>query len=468
MSLLAGLSQQGDSIADHNADPAAHQSPIAFSVPAGLGWPEALCPLAPTLQFGRGIVAGSAGITPEALFNMHSIALSNPGVEYWVATTGSDGAAGTEGSPYATIVKAVTMANAAGVPARINVAAGSYHRVASPFYGIVPAVDLAFRAVGGRVVTGTWDQFSAPSVDGTHANTYSWALTGIQRVVDLTRRDRFGCYQELQYVATAALCNITPNSWAKDATTIFVRRGDGAAVTNANTRVYRASSECFKLSGAQISVYASGFDFEGGSSGALTTVYSSKPAASKALVFSGCTFRYPGGITNAGQRSVSVDSLHGVAAFFDCSADRAGTDGFNFHNTGGFAAETYALTVNCAANDNGEPGQTSCNGLTLHENVVAVDVAGQYEASRGGSIRNIGTSKHLVIGTNIVGDIGDLTSVPATGIRTDDTAQIWAANTEVRMPAGTAHWYARSGSTIRRRDCVVRGYDSGSGTFGTF
>lgn len=410
---------------------------------------------------------GNVGITPEALFDRFSIARRAPAQTYYVDTaTGNDTTGdGSSGNKWKTIHKAVTQANAAGTPTKIIVTAGEYVRTENPSNGntVLPTVDIAFIATGGRVVTGTFETFTNPTADGTQTNTYSATLANVSRIMDRKVLDRFGNYTELTFVSTPAICNRTPNSWAYSGGVYYINRADGAAPTATNTRLYRSNVGTVKVT-SPVSIFFGGasdndgWDFEHGNSTAVFHYApTTTPSTNKAVICTNCSFRYGGGPNaHTAVNGVSVDSIHGIAAFFNCRADANTVDGFNGHNTASTTAVPHILAVNCTATDNGRLTNQSCNGWTLHEGIPGLDVAGIYQSNRGGSVRCINTSKALLAGTTIANDQGDIAqggTIAPTAVRVDDTAQIWMDGVRLDMPAGTISLHAASvGAAIRYRN----------------
>ena len=457
--------------AAHNAEAGAHGSAIACDVPSGVGWPTEN-PIAPTLQSCAGITTGSAGLSAEAMFDRFSTARSAPAVSYYVNyTTGSDTNNGlATGTAVKSIWKAIALANAGGVPVKITVAAGEYPRSWMPGSGASPIVDVALVTDGGRVVTGTWDPIGTLSADATYTRCYVWALINVERVVDRTRVDRFGDYVDLVLVGSAALCDVTPNSWYTDGTTLYIHRLDGAKPSAANSRVYRAvyQSPLTISTTNPHNLYVDGFDFEGGGSCNANAQCTALPSESVAFILKNCSLKYAGGAVNTGGCGLLANSWHGVVGLFDCHAGKALRDGFNFHNTSAAGAVTYVVSVNCTASDCGSYGQISANAFTLHEDCVGIDIAGRYESCRGGTVRTIGSSRCLLLGTRIAGDTGDWTATAPTAVMVSDTAQLWAQAVAVAMPGATSQWRADAGAVILRRNCAVRGIDQGAGQFGTY
>lgn len=463
-------------------------SPRAYrpvSIPAGLGWDSGTWPLTATLADIPGGLRTHAvvDVTAESLFNSVSIALSNPANTYYVnVSTGNDSTGtGASGAPWKSISKAVAAANASAQPAKIIVAAGTYWRTNNIWYnagsGVTPSVDVAFVASGGRVVTGSFDPPGTPTLDVTYGNCYSWTLANCEQVLDMVNLDRFGMYTPLRKVASAALCNSTPGSWALSGGTIYVNRADDKAVTNTTTRVFRPSTGAF-VHDQQASVYfggvsaGDGWDFEGGNNIAAFDVHqSSAMNTNEVIAVRDSTFRYAHGSSNTAARAVSIESWRGLAAFFNCDASAAGTDGWNFHNT---YTQTgmHVLTVNCTAANNGRPSNVSCNSWTTHENVKAIDLAGHYRYSHGGNIRSIDSSLSLLAGTFADGDVGDVChggTVPPTAFRVDGTATYWCDRVRVSQPAGSLAFVATSGASIHKRNAWPSALsDSGAGTIDTY
>ena len=426
----------------------------------------------------------TCSLTPEQVFDAYSTARSAPSVTYYVNSSIASGAwaAGSDtnnglsrAAPYATLSKAITSINTGGVAAKVYIYAGNVVRT-SGFGATSPTQDIAWIAESGRVVTGSFDAFGAPAVDATFTNTYSWARSNVNRVFDILRQDRFGKYIEMQMVGSAAICNRTPNSWYTDNVTLYVNRGDGAAVTNANTRYFlAATNSVFNGNGLTNQFFGcedngfSGFDFQGG--GSCMTINSVSPSATRhVLVVRNSTMRYAGGRVDTGGRGVMLESFHGAAWFFSCDISHNISDGINLHNTNS-AALTAMITINCSGFENGagpNVGQQSCNAWTSHENAVGVDVAGYYENNRGGSCSSIHTSKSFFAGTYVKNDLGDGATggtIRPTAFRTSNTAVYYCLRTKADMPSGAYAYQADTGSTIYQREAwLSRAASCGAGT----
>lgn len=412
--------------------------------------------------------ASAVSLAPESMIDPLCFA----GVLYYVSPTGSDAANGTTPlTPVASIWKAIQLGNATSAPYRIKVAAGTYYR-ANSFTNnstVFPTQSLMIEATGGRVVTGAFDSLSW-AVDGTFTNTYSTTRGGTVRVFNTTTLDESGDYTELTMVADAATCNTTPGSWVLVGSTLYVRRSDGAAVTNINTRAYLSVACVIHPIGCP-AMYVKGVDCEGstdvlgvvGINGDATNLTPRKSA------WVNCSMKYSGSAASM-NNGVAAVGFYGLIAFFGCNASNNAADGFNAHNSLG--SRTHLLTVNCTGFNNGKFTSQSNNGLTVHETVAAIDVGGEYARNHGGNIRNINTSQMWCVGSKIHDDLGDVAlggSITPTQIRVDNSAKIWLDGCSV-YGAGTSLAAYDTGSILYRNTTLNGGSQNqqAGATIGTY
>lgn len=429
---------------------------------------------------------GSVGISAEGLFDLFSSARSAPVTTYYVDFAKADNTG--DGLTLATAKKdihaAVTAANATTTSAKIFVAAGEYVRSSNFSNGnnVFPTVDIAFIATGGRSVVGAFDTFVNPTVTDAvnYPNVYAAVLANVNRIMDRKTLNRFGNYLDLALVTSVIICNQTPGSWYYDTgtNTYYIHRADGAAPTAVNTRLLRASVANSKIT-SPVSVFfggalpADGFDLEGGNAGGcINYVPTVKPATNKACVVSNCSLKYAGGRAEVTATGFAVNSIHGIAALFNCRSDANWTDAYNAHNTSIVTAVSHFMTVNCTDNDNGRGTATSCNGWTTHEDVVGLDVCGINTGNRGGTYRSINTTVSWLVHPVVINDYGDILqggSVPPTAFRTDNTAIYFIDRMVVDMPGASYILNAAAGSAIYTRNVLPRRCpDSGAGTISTY
>ncbi|WP_100258951.1 hypothetical protein [Qipengyuania seohaensis] len=430
------------------------------------GWRVAEWQPAGSIAFGGAHNVAAIDESAADIFDRFSDARVLPGTVLHVSPSGNDSSGtGQQAAPYRSINKAIRSANEAGLPARIMIEAGAYSRGACPgFAGTSPSVDIAFIAHGGRVVTGSWDETGNAPVDTQYPNTHVVATSSVDRVLDRLRLDRDGFHPEYIRVASAAICNRVPGSWAYQDGKAYIHRHDGAPVTTANTYFLRPSTAVWSFA-SPVSIYLggndalSGFDTIGGNTGAaLVYETSGLPAQMKALVVEGCTFRYNGGAWSvpSGGSGVRVKNLHGLALFSDCDASNNTRDGFSAGNAVAGAA-THMVTVNCRAIRNGDRGagyntSQSDNAYTLHDDSIGLDLAGQFRETSGGGVRNVGISMGLMIGTHISDDRGDRMVggiVDPGAVVADEQSRIWLDRVALAMPPASAPIRIASGAKVR-------------------
>lgn len=443
---------------------------ISISVPTGLGINYTEYPFSYSLiENANGVNYGKVSLSAEAIFARYSTALSAPGATFYVSTTGNNSNDGlTSATAFRSIYKAIQVINASAVSSKVIILAGAYSRQSgfSFNFSVVPTVDIAFLASGGRVETGAFEEYTAPAIDATYANCYSFARSGVDRVIDMYSYDQYGNYSDFTKVNTAAECNATPNSYALISnTTVYINRRDRKPVTFTNSRVLLSGTTGLLLS-SNNNIYlgglteSDGFDFYGGgASGSMSGDFTTVPATKKAVVAKNCSFSYAGGQTQKDARGVSINGFHGLAFFQNCDASSNVTDGFNFHNISNInTAQFLAITVNCSGSNNGGLLlNSSCNGWTTHENVTGIDIAGYYQGNHGGSCRSVNASKNLFAGTFIKNDLGDIQGggfMKPTGFRADDTTIYWLDRCNIDMPGSTTGLFTTASAQIYLKNMI--------------
>lgn len=415
--------------------------------PSALGWDTSLYPVSKVgyYEVGPGLRKGYvSGYSP---WTSAEYLACRAGTQIYISPTGSDGSgAGTIGSPYSTANKAIQVANAAGQPATIWFAAGTYTRSAgggfinAPGATTLPTVPLCLMAYNGIVKFGCNDTYTW-TADATYTNTYKITRSSAGSVYNPFLRDRFGNAVMYTKAASAAACNARPGSWYTDNVTVYVNPFDGAAVTDATASVY-LTSDTFAINWGTAPQHffvdsndeASAWDIMGSRVKMFGTAYAASP---KILAMRRVSARYASSTSSDYWNGFGFDNWWGLIWLEGCYAGRASADCFNFHNTLG-TQPLYAVTLNCRGVDCGVFGSGSNNGLTLHENVIGIDVAGFYDYNMGGTLRNINTTKVMAHGSVFARDRGDLHvggSVQPTEVGTLDTAQIWLSECSLD-PAG--------------------------------
>lgn len=389
-------------------------SPLTY--PEGFLWDQAKYPVSvyPIANGRYGVGAAPRDLVSASIW---------AGPAYYVDAAAAN-SAGTGLTP-ATAVKSIAVAldrlnKSAAAGGRVFIKAGAYDRTmdmvdsaaSNGLGGIVPEKNVAFIGYGGVVEIGPFQLLNFTPDSGA----YIAARSAVSRVIDLVNRDEFGDYIEIGKRADAATVN-AENGWFQDGGNIRIRRPDGAAVNNANTRVFLAANNA-QLGSGNVDAYYEGLSFQAGAG----VCFRSFAASTGNIVFNRVKCSGP---TNAAINAVAIDNRTGLFAAFNCDASKGTADGWNFHGTTG---QLHVLLVDTRGDDNGRTGATSCNGLTLHENVRAIVVTSRFRRGAGGTVRNIGSSQMWALATTSQDDRGDVAfggAITPTQYQFDDTAKAW-------------------------------------------
>lgn len=422
---------------------------IYGTIPNALGWSQSLCPVVPSMKVGAdGSLRGSIGLDARGVFGRFSQALVQSQYEFWVSGSGDDTTGdGSKGNPFRSIVKAIGTINGGSnnnsgnriiLDCTGTDGEWAWHSEFSQVRGTSTGLQkvAAFIAYGGRPMVGPWLRLASnvPVTDTTWTNTQSLTYTKTTeppiRVLDKQQVNANGTWTDLDRVATPALCNTTDNSWCYEPgeQKLYINRVGLQAVRDDNT-VVLLHQRGLQFGAPAPHVYFEGIDFIGGRGAGGTILTRSPDGVQRAVVANNCRFMYPGGVpygsgtSNEDANCVTVAQLNGLVAFFDCEVVGGMKDGVNIHASGG-TFNTYLLTVNCRGFDMGRGAGNSMNCWTIHENVVGIDIAGEYSGAKGGTIRNVNQSLMYALGTRVSDDWGD-GDLPPSVWAVGDTAQMW-------------------------------------------
>lgn len=446
-------------------------------LPAGLGWDYASYPVNIGYRdLGNGVRKGVVtGYTPfDTTVGTPYYQCRNGTQIYINFSTGNDTTGdGSLGNPYKTPDKAITQANAAGNPATLWYDGGSrWGRVgAGSTRSVTATVPIANIARNGTVIMGTFANYTYVA-DGTYAWCYriSGGRSSVAGVYDKTQFDRFGNFKMLTQVASAAICSRVPGSWFMDSgaspASPLIHMFDESAPVDATCMVLVAESAGQMLDrtfGAapqhvfyDTDTVGDGWEIWGSRIKVFGSAYG---ASAKIAAFRRVASKYCGYYLADNMNAIGFDNWWGLAWLEECYVGHAAFDSYNFHNT--LATKpTSVMTLNCKADDSGwvlgstvgAYGIGSQNHYTFHEDLITgIDVAGDFNFARGGSVRNIGTSKVLMHGSRVRGDRGDLeaggTAFPQEiGTVAATSAQIFLSEVQLEPTAGGFAIYNGSGS----------------------
>lgn len=424
---------------------------------------------------GGGNRVASLGWSP---FDQPAYAACRAGPQIYVASNGNDTTGtGTAGAPFLTLDKAQTTLNTGGVPGTIvgNVLSvvEEHRRVFGGQITVKPTVDTVYLAKGGIYRGGIYDPMTWSQNTGTFA-----ALTGNPNVWAVARSafasawnpqmfDGMGYALRYTPVGSVAAVNRIPGSVYSDGTNVYISTFDGSNPTDSNVRLNLALSAIAWTSfNAPVNVYfdgetaGDGWAFDGACQIAATALWGSL----KTVALRRCSFS-----RNTGN-AFSFDGINGLVWVEGCSGIQSGVDIYNFHN--GPGADMTAVVLNSTAVGAGRTaGSQSNNCITGHENCKVISGGNRFEDSSGGNIRFIDASMLFSFADYVSGDKGDIWqggTMPATEVRTDNTAKIWMFDPIIEPRRSNSYAiFATAGSKILTRGVsLIRGLIGGAGIFG--
>lgn len=278
---------------------------------------------------------------------------------------------------------------------------------------VYPTKPIAFIGYGStKPITGPWRKGLAFTLTGNGGGVYTVARSNVGRVLDYSTTDANGDFIEIPARVDEAAVRAATSGWFVDTSgNLLVKRADGVQPTDANTRVY-LNAAAFGIGSNNVDVYAENIEIHGGDSGVNARVGNtrnvvlvdmvSKYAGSQRAVTAGTARPSLGGnaFSFAGFATGSFIGL------WRCVGARSAQDAIS--STSNSGSPFYVLTVDCVGRDCGMDGQTSCNGLTQHVNVIGIDLNGEYHRNAGGNLRNIDSTQIWALGTYAHDDRGDV------------------------------------------------------------
>lgn len=430
-------------------------------LPAAMGWDSNSYPI--TIGYReigggqrKGVVTGYTPFDTAAGTPYYNV--RNGDQIVWDPTAGNDTTgAGTVGNPYKTRDKAVQVMNANGRPATLicnnN---GQIKRTNGGNWTTIPTQDHCYLARGGNVITGGFDDFTWTA---DTVGPYNWCFratrTAVQCVYDKTRFDRFGLFVPYRQVSSLAIMSRVPGSWFQDTTEVVVHPFDELTPSTVPTAIMVVVGTAGSGSGMVMNFGSSPVHtfFDGESAGdswevrgyAIKQYCSAYGSAPKIMAKRRVSVKYAGQLSTTEANGIGVDNWWGLSWNEDCFVAASGDDNINRHNTL-LTKPHMALDLNCRAVDPGYRGITSVgsqNNWTNHDGVVAIDVAGEYEYSRGGNSRHALGSMSLMHGSSLRGDRGDI-DIPGSSANPqevglaagDTTSKIWLSEVNLLPNAG--------------------------------
>lgn len=446
MSLLAGLSQQGDSIAAHNGDAAAHQ---LNTFPSGVSPYFQLQKPAPFEWSGQPfrIRRTADGVISTDL----NVAALKPaaGVTYYV-----NGATGLNTNNGLTPETALKYVNTARAKADVNtiIVASGYYTDETGFNGeLTVNKSIAIIAAEGADVTISTARKLTWSKTAGRTNVYNATRSLTAAVYDAAVPDVNEDFTKLALVADVTTVDSTPGSY-------YIDESNVVYVHTVNSRA--ADTDCFPMLNVanfqnvgNYQTYLEGIKFHGGNNGCALISCSASGNTTK-LVAVNCEFKYNSGGSGA------LTMLGADSVLVNCVAACAKLDGFNYHAANSRICSS--VEINCTGRDNGVSYKNGINnGSTSHDASRAIRVNGIYLRNGGPNLADVSGAQSWNVGCT-VGVSSGASASRRIGIMSGDNtgvgAEIWldSCTTSAQIPlvvdtGSVAHMHAMtlpSGGTI--------------------
>lgn len=325
-------------------------------------------------------------------------------------------------------------ANAAGVPARIRIKyrAGviSNRSDGGGAMYVAPTVPTVIEGVGGRPVFGVWDNLAWSVHSGT---TYKAARSGAGRAIDILTIDHAAIQAGrapdvtafTKLADAAAVVASAGNTWAQVGSDVYVKRADGAAVSNVNTGIGLLAPEIGFDTAAVGGCGIWNLAVIGGGNASFGVRNTTAARDDRVFVFVGCVASR----SSIGTNAFRLDGSPGLIAMVDCDVSGAGSDAYNQHwNIPDEASRMHVLRINCGSRENGSPSGQSQNSFTGHEDTFEIGVNDRGGRSFGAEAAYIDDSQYWGINPEILDPRGDVViggSFVPTAVFTAGTAQVW-------------------------------------------
>jgi hypothetical protein len=304
------------------------------------------------------------------------------GTSYYVATTGSDTTGdGSEGNPWATVSKALTVVTSPSNNT-IYVAAGTYLTDAG-FFGAASinfGETLSVIGVGSVVVSGHQNQTWTLNTGSTYETTvggYTW-----DSVWDAAVIDSYGDFERLTSRASIALVDANPGSYYINGTTVYVRTSDSRSLIG-DTDIRAFNSQPNITVAGNGTLYLENITFhnhrpnvQSGSAGQFPVFYAKN-----------ATFKY--------RNSNGLGASGATYIVQDTTWARMAEDGIN---SGDLYRPSYGIEINTTSRDNGWTAAVTSNGSSAHDTSQVVRVGGEYARNKGPNVVDVGTTVSWTVG----------------------------------------------------------------------
>ena len=342
---------------------------------------------------------------------------------YWVKSTGSDAAAGTEGAPLLSLSVALAKSDVDEVI--IDTSAGDYIMPSTRGWGNTqPPRDVSVRVTGpGMAISTAANSATFPTwvnVSGAIYKTTT-AAANAYSIIDSSIVESDGFFNRAMVAASVAA--MTPGTYFHDGTDLNVWALDSRNLVGDQRMLLSGSNSNLRIPSANRTIYVDGVHFVGG----LPLNYVSAGVVDPLFVGLNCTFQ--GSHSNGSTNAVNITGP-GRFYFYRCGAARGWRDQLNYH--GNANGDPKVFENECWTGLGGYVG-TSDNASTSHENTAIIRLNGRYGHSLNRTVADIGDTRTLILG----GSIGQArtAAVANESLAQQGSNQSWVAG--VSIPTGS-------------------------------
>lgn len=322
-------------------------------------------------------------------------------------STGNDSTGnGLIGTPYKTLVKAMTIACAGGDASYNIVVLSDVPFMRDECFSTHTIQDKIIAITHNdptkRIVMTTGNRGLSWTQDGT--GTWKTTRTTVYSVYDFRAKDVNGVYIPLTNVASVVECQATPNTWYTDGTLVYVHTPDGLVPTESTISVNVLTGIPRPIIKGTGVLYLKDMDFmlmNNNGDGLYVAGDATGATVGGTFVADNCTFTSQGKSAQVADVSGSALALMNIknTYLFNCKGAYACSDIFNYHFANvpvGNRRECLVLEYNCTAYNAGLSRTSQNNNTTTcHE---------------GASIIRFGSIGYNALGP-VLADVADCYSI---------------------------------------------------------
>lgn len=244
---------------------------------------------------------------------------------------------------------------------------------------IIRAKEKVYMACSDKATMYTWTLVGG--------NVYSAPRTGVNNVIDTSRRDSKGDFEILTKVNSLAECQSTVNSWYTNGTLVYIHNSVSSA-PSFNIELVLTSRNVYYPSENVPYVYFENIDFYNSNSNEAILIQNNSVSQYNTKVY----LSNVGGIKNILGNGIAVNNIK-ETWLENCRGFGNLRDGLNYHTT--LLANGYQpmkiVELGCTGGDSGlgQTAETSSNASTTHEGNTIIRLNCDYNNTHGATVADV-------------------------------------------------------------------------------